>query len=170
MTYATPSNDETASTLFINGAWEPAASGAVRQIHNPADGELAATVSEAGREDTERAIAAARAAFDSGVWSSVPAPGRGTFLLRVAAELRERREKFARAESLDTGKRIAESRIDMDDVAACFEYFGRLAGQQSGRVVDAGDPAVVSKIVYEPVGVCGLITPWNYPLLQAAWK
>jgi betaine-aldehyde dehydrogenase len=170
MTYATSSPDVTASTLFINGSWEPAASGAVRQIHNPADGELAATVSEAGREDAERAIAAARSAFDSGIWSGVPAPERGTFLLKVAAELRERREKFARAESLDTGKRIVESRIDMDDIAACFEYFGRLAGQQAGRMVDAGDPAVVSKIVYEPVGVCGLITPWNYPLLQAAWK
>ncbi|MEK0153872.1 aldehyde dehydrogenase family protein [Arthrobacter oryzae] len=177
MTYATPVRDaaqtektETASTLFINGAWEPAASGAVRAIRNPADGELVATVSEAGREDAERAIAAARAAFDSGAWSSVPAPERGTFLLKVAAGLRERREKFARAESLDTGKRMVESRIDMDDIAACFEYFGRLAGQQAGRMVDAGNPAVVSKIVYEPVGVCGLITPWNYPLLQAAWK
>ena len=170
MTYATPSQGGTASTLFINGSWEPAESGAVRQIRNPADGELAATVSEAGREDAVRAIAAARAAFDSGVWSSVPAPERGSFLLRVAAELRERREKFARAESLDTGKRIAESRIDMDDIAACFDYFGRLAGQQAGRMVEAGNSAVVSRIVYEPVGVCGLITPWNYPLLQAAWK
>ena len=100
MTYATPSQGGTASTLFINGSWEPAESGAVRQIRNPADGELAATVSEAGREDAGRAIAAARAAFDSGVWSSVPAPERGSFLLRVGAELRERREKFARAESL----------------------------------------------------------------------
>jgi betaine-aldehyde dehydrogenase len=58
----------------------------------------------------------------------------------------------------------------MDDVAACFTYFGKLAGQQAGRVVDAGNSDVVSRIVHEPVGVCGLITPWNYPLLQAAWK
>ncbi|MDP9886776.1 MULTISPECIES: aldehyde dehydrogenase family protein [Micrococcaceae] len=177
MTYATPDGDaaaralpETPRTLFINGRWEPAASGAAREIRNPADGEVVAMVSEGGREDAERAIAAARAAFDSGVWSSVPAPERGTFLLKVAAGLREHREKFARAESLDTGKRIVESRIDIDDIAACFEYFGRLAGQQPGRVVDAGNPDVVSRIVYEPVGVCGLITPWNYPLLQAAWK
>ena len=177
MTYATAVQDgspkaetTTASSLFINGAWEAAASGAVREIRNPADGQLVALVSEAGREDAERAIMAARSAFDSGAWSSVPAPERGTFLLKVAAGLRERREQFARAESLDTGKRIIESRIDMDDVAACFEYFGRLAGQQSGRVVDAGNPDVASRIVYEPVGVCGLITPWNYPLLQAAWK
>ena len=125
---------DTATTLFINGSWEAAASGAVREIRNPADGELVATVSEAGRADAERAISAARAAFDSGVWSSVPAPERGTFLLKVAAGLRERREKFARAESLDTGKRMVESRIDMDDIAASFEYFGRLAGRQAGRV------------------------------------
>ena len=84
MTYATPAGDaapralpETPRTLFINGSWEPAASGAVREIHNPADGELVATVSEAGREDAERAIEAARAAFDSGAWSGVPAPERG---------------------------------------------------------------------------------------------
>lgn len=112
MTQATFS--DSASTLFINGVWEPASSGAVREIRNPADGEQVATVSEAGREDAERAISAARAAFDSGVWANVPAPERGTFLLKVAAELRERREKFARAESLDTGKRIIESRIDID--------------------------------------------------------
>ena len=159
-----------ATSLYIDGAWVAARSGDPREIVCPADGAVVAPVSEAGREDTERAIAAARAAFDSGVWSSVPAPRRGDLLLRTAARLRERREEFARAESLDTGKRIVESRIDMDDIAACFEYFGRLAGQEAGRVVDAGDNAVVSRVVHEPVGVCGMITPWNYPLLQAAWK
>ena len=128
-------------------------------------------MSEADRGGHRDAIAAARAAFDSGVWAAVPAPERGDFLLNVAAALRERREEFARAESLDTGKRMVESRIDMDDIAACFDYFGKLAGQQDpGRVVDAGNPAVVSRVVHEPVGVCGMITPWNYPLLQAAWK
>ncbi|GHD05085.1 aldehyde dehydrogenase family protein [Zhihengliuella salsuginis] len=158
------------ATLYIDGQWVPAASGATRTIVCPADGTEAAVVSEASREDTERAIAAARAAFDSGVWSSVPAPERGAFLLKVAARLRERKDEFAKAESADTGKRFVESQIDMDDIAACFEFFGRLAGQQAGRIVDAGDNSVLSRIVYEPVGVCGMITPWNYPLLQAAWK
>jgi len=65
---------------------------------------------------------------------------------------------------------MVESRIDMDDIAACFRYFGKLAGQQAGRLVDAGSPDVLSRISYQPVGVCGLISPWNYPLLQAAWK
>lgn len=157
-------------TLFIDGTWTSAIGGGTRDIHCPANGEFVATVDEADERDTVAAIEAARAAFDSGVWRDVPASERGDFLLRVAGRLRERKEEFARAESLDTGKRIVESRIDMDDIANCFDYFGKLAAQNAGRVVDAGDPSVVSRIEYEPVGVCALITPWNYPLLQAAWK
>ena len=160
----------TAATLFIDGAWVPASDGGTREIRNPADGELVATVSEGTREDAGKAIASARSAFDRGEWAAVPAPERGDFLLRVAAGLKERKAEFARAETLDTGKRLVESEIDMDDIAACFTYFGKIAGQNAGRIVDAGNPDVVSRIEYEPVGVCGLIAPWNYPLLQAAWK
>lgn len=157
-------------SLFIDGDWLAAADGATREIRCPADGSLVAEVSEASEPDTERAIAAARRAHDSGAWSSVPAGERGVFLIEVARLIRERKSEFVRAETLDTGKRPYESEIDMDDIANCFDYFGRLAGQDSGRVVDAGSPDVASRIVHEPVGVCGLITPWNYPLLQAAWK
>ena len=158
------------NTLFIDGRWVAARSGETREIRNPADGELVGVVAEASAQDTEAAIAAARASFDGGAWRDVPAPQRGDLLLRVAERLRERKGEFARAESLDTGKRLVESEIDMDDIAACFTYYGKLSGSEAGRLVDAGDPDVVSRIVYEPVGVCGLITPWNYPLLQAAWK
>ncbi|WP_290656777.1 aldehyde dehydrogenase family protein [Kocuria sp.] len=158
------------NTLYIDGQWVAALDGGTRTITCPADGSEVAVVAEATRKDTERAIGAARAAADEQRWASVPAPERGAFLLRVAAELRERSEDFARAESLDTGKRIDESRQDMSDIADCFEYFGRIAAVDAGRVVDAGDADVISRIVHEPVGVCGLITPWNYPLLQAAWK
>ena len=161
---------EAPASLFIDGTWQPAADGATREIRCPADGSLVGLVSEAGTADVERAIASARAAFDGGAWARTPAPERGDLLLRVADGLVERKAEFARAETLDTGKRLVESEIDMDDIAACFRYFGKLAGQDAGRVVDAGDPDVVSRIVHEPVGVCGLIAPWNYPLLQAAWK
>jgi len=161
---------EAPASLFIDGSWQPAADGATREIRCPADGSLVGHVSEAGTADVERAIASARAAFDGGAWARTPAPERGDLLLRVADGLVERKAEFARAETLDTGKRLVESEIDMDDIAACFRYFGKLAGQDAGRVVDAGDPDVVSRIVHEPVGVCGLIAPWNYPLLQAAWK
>lgn len=160
----------TTATLFIGGTWSAASDGGTREIRCPADGELAGIVSEANAYDAVRAVAAARAAFDGGEWAGVPALERGSFLLRVAARLRERKDEFARAETLDTGKRLVESEIDMDDIANCFEYFGKIAGQDSGRLVDAGSSTVVSRIEYEPVGVCALIAPWNYPLLQAAWK
>lgn len=158
------------ATLYIGGQWIAPLAGGKRVITCPADGSVVGVVAEAGADDTIAAIFAARTAHESGIWSSVPAKERGDLLTTVGLRLRERKEEFARAESLDTGKRWVEAQIDIDDVAACFEYFGKLAGQPSGRLVDTGDSDVLSKIVHEPVGVCGLITPWNYPLLQAAWK
>jgi betaine-aldehyde dehydrogenase len=158
------------TTLYIDGQWTSAQAGGTREIRCPADGELVAVVDEASEADTVAAIEAARRAFDAGVWSSVPAAQRGDLLLAVARRLRERKEEFAKAETADTGKRIDESRTDMDDIANCFDYFGKIADSHAGRVVDPGDPAVRSRIDYEPVGVCALIAPWNYPLLQAAWK
>ncbi|MFC4128103.1 aldehyde dehydrogenase family protein [Nocardia rhizosphaerae] len=157
-------------TLYIDGTWRSAASGETREIRCPADDSLVGVVAEAGAADTETAIAAARRAFDSGPWRQTSAAERGDLLLRVADRIDDRRDEFARAETLDTGKRPYESDIDMSDIANCFRYFGKLAAEDAGRVVDAGSPDVDSRIVYEPVGVCGLITPWNYPLLQAAWK
>lgn len=157
-------------TLFIDGEWCQAADSATREITCPADGFRVGLVSEAGAEDTGRAIAAARRAFDEGSWSAVPARERGRLLLRVAGLLGEHKESFAAAESADTGKRLAESEADMDDIISCFEYFGTLAGQDAGRVIDPGDEGVRSRIDREPVGVCGLITPWNFPLLQVSWK
>ncbi|GAA5164328.1 MULTISPECIES: aldehyde dehydrogenase family protein [Amycolatopsis] len=155
--------------LFVDGEWRAPRAHRTREIRCPADGSLVGTVAEGTREDTEAAIAAARRAFDSGPWPSTPASRRGDLLLRVAELLERDRDTYARAESLDTGKRLVESEYDLADVVACFRYFGKLAGQHAGRVVDAG-PDALSRVVYEPVGVCGLITPWNYPLLQVAWK
>jgi betaine-aldehyde dehydrogenase len=156
--------------LFIAGAWTSAREGGAREIRCPADGTVAATVDEGTGADADAAIAAAREAFDSGPWPHTPAPARGDLLLRVADLLERDKKEIARVESLDTGKRLVESEYDVDDVAAVFRYYGGLAGTDAGRVVDAGRDDVVSRVVYEPVGVCGLITPWNYPLLQAAWK
>jgi betaine-aldehyde dehydrogenase len=156
--------------LFIDGAWTSAVEGGRREIRSPADGSLVAEVDEAGAKDTELAIAAARRAFDEGRWSSVSAPERGELLLRVAGLLQRDKARLARAETDDTGKRVAESEIDMDDITNCFRWFGHLAATDDGRLVDTGIAAARSKVVHEPVGVCGLITPWNYPLLQTAWK
>ncbi|MEU4596523.1 aldehyde dehydrogenase family protein [Nocardia sp. NPDC023988] len=157
-------------TLYIDGTWRAAASGLTREIRCPADNSVVGTVAEAGAEDTEAAIAAARRAFDDGPWRSTTAGERGDLLLDIADAIEGRREQFVGAETLDTGKRPYESEIDMTDIENCFRYFGKLAAEDAGRVVDAGNADIDSRIVYEPVGVCGLITPWNYPLLQAAWK
>ncbi|HET9655994.1 MAG TPA: aldehyde dehydrogenase family protein [Kineosporiaceae bacterium] len=156
--------------LYVAGEWRHALAGGVREIHCPADGSLVATVSEGTRADAEDAIAAARAAFDSGIWAEVPERERGALLLRVADLLERDAKLLARAESLDTGKRIVESEYDIADVVSCFRYYGGIAGTDAGRTVDTGRPDAISRIEYAPVGVCGLITPWNYPLLQASWK
>ncbi|WP_420914152.1 aldehyde dehydrogenase family protein [Arsenicicoccus piscis] len=156
--------------LFIAGEWRAATSGRTREIHCPADGELVATVAEAGPDDALDAIAAARAAFDEGPWPSTPERERGDLLLRVADLLQRDKAEIARLESADTGKRYVESEYDVDDVTACFRYFGGIAGTDAGRVVDTGRSDAISRVVHLPVGVCTLITPWNYPLLQASWK
>ncbi|CAM5731960.1 Betaine-aldehyde dehydrogenase OS=Streptomyces alboniger OX=132473 GN=CP975_01100 PE=3 SV=1 [Streptomyces alboniger] len=156
--------------LFIDGAWRGAVDGRTREIRCPADGSLVGVVDEAGGKDTVAAIDAARRAFDDGPWPRTSPNERGDLLLRVAELLVRDKAALARAESLDTGKRLVESEYDIDDIANCFRYFGRLVASETGRVIDTGTEGVDSRVVYEPVGVCALITPWNYPLLQTAWK
>jgi betaine-aldehyde dehydrogenase len=156
--------------LYLDGAWVGARSGARREIRCPADGTLVAEVDEAGAEDTEAAIAAAYAAFRVGPWPDTSSRERGDLLMRLADLLERDAEDLARMESLDTGKRLVESRYDITDVVAVFRHYGRVAAEDAGRIVDTGNPDVVSRIVHEPVGVCALITPWNYPLLQVSWK
>jgi betaine-aldehyde dehydrogenase len=157
--------------LFIDGHWVEAAGAATgRVVLNPFDGTELAGVSEAGPADVDAAAAAARRAFENGPWRETTARDRGDLLRRVADALIRDRDELARIESLDTGKTLAEGRIDVDDVANVFRYYAALPETDAGRVVDTGNRDVVSRIVYEPVGVCALIAPWNYPLLQMSWK
>ncbi|MFG2355165.1 aldehyde dehydrogenase family protein [Streptomyces sp. NPDC048521] len=156
--------------LYIDGAWRGALDQRTREIRCPADGSLVGVVDEAGGKDTVEAVAAARRAFDTGPWPRTSPEERGDLLLRVADLLVRDRDALARAESLDTGKRLVESAYDIDDVVNCFRWFGRLIAHETGRVIDTGRDGVDSRVVHEPVGVCALITPWNYPLLQTAWK
>ena len=155
---------------FIDGNWVAAQEGGRREIRCPANGELVAEIDESTAVDTEAAIGAARNAFDTGPWAATSARERGDVLLRVADLLQRDKAEMARMESLDTGKRLFESEIDIDDVTSVFRHFGLVADADAGRVVDTGRDDVVSRVVHEPVGVCGLITPWNYPLLQVSWK
>jgi betaine-aldehyde dehydrogenase len=158
-------------SIHIDGVWRSAASGAGREVLDPADAGPLALVAEGGVEDTDAAVAAARRAFDSGPWPHTPVAERAALLRRVAELLQRDREEIALIESRDTGKTLEEGRVDVDDVTNAFRYFADLIVNESGgRVVDAGSDDVHSVVVYEPVGVCALITPWNYPLLQASWK
>jgi betaine-aldehyde dehydrogenase len=154
---------------YIDGAWTTGSGGPAEMI-NPFDASVVRTVDQAGPDDVEQAVAAARAAFDSGPWRTTQAPERGALLRRVAELLVRDKEEIAHIETLDTGKTLAESRIDIDDVTAVFHYYADLADKDGGRLVDTGRPTVLSRVVHEPVGVCVLITPWNYPLLQLSWK
>jgi betaine-aldehyde dehydrogenase len=157
--------------LCIGGRWRNASDHATREIRCPADvRQVVATVSEGTADDAAAAVDAARHAFDDGPWPHSPAPERAALLRRLADSLEAAKEEVARLESLDTGKRLIESRIDVDDVVSVFRHYADLAQAEAGRVVDAGMPDVVSRIVHEPVGVCSLITPWNFPLLQTSWK
>lgn len=161
---------EIMSALFIDGTWRAAADGATRTIHCPADGSVVTTVAEATAEDAHAAVQAARRAFDDGPWPATPSPERAALLTRIADRLTAEKEHVARLEALDTGKRMVEARIDMDDIIGVFRHFASLAQSDAGRVVDTGMADVSSRIVHEPVGVCTLITPWNFPLLQTSWK
>ncbi len=158
------------SSLYIGGSWVRARAGGTREIRCPADGSLVGTVDEASAADTEAAIAAAREAFDEGPWPHLPTAERADVLLKVADLLQRDKADIARMESLDTGKRLAEGEYDVDDVTSVFRHYGESARSESERSVDVGRDDVESRVVHEPIGVCALITPWNYPLLQVAWK
>jgi len=156
--------------LFIDGQWRAAAAGGTREIRCPADARPVAIVDEAGPVDVDAAVAAARTAFDHGPWPHTPEIERGRLVARTADLIERDTAVYARAESLDTGKRLVESEYDIADVVKCLRYFAGIAGSDTGRVVDTGRGDSISRVVYEPVGVCALITPWNYPLLQVSWK
>ncbi|SLI24034.1 aldehyde dehydrogenase family protein [Mycobacteroides abscessus] len=160
----------TGPDLLIGSRWRHAAGGGVRQIVNPANGTVIATVDEATHDDALAAVAEARATFDSGEWPATPVSERAALLDRIADLLVRDKESLAELETFDTGKTLAESRIDIDDVVSVFRYYARLATTQADRLVDVGDADVISRVVHEPIGVCVLIAPWNYPLLQMSWK
>ncbi|WP_455352527.1 aldehyde dehydrogenase family protein [Streptomyces sp. SYSU K217416] len=158
-------------TIHAGGVWRAAASGATREILDPADGRPFAVVAEGSAEDVDTAVSAAREAFDAGEWPRTPVAERAALLRRVADLLQRDREELGLLESRDAGKTLEEGRVDVDCVTDAFRYFADLVMNESGgRVVDAGSEQIHSVVVHEPVGVCALITPWNYPLLQASWK
>jgi betaine-aldehyde dehydrogenase len=155
--------------VYINGEWAKSSSGKTFPVYDPASEEVIAQVPDCNAEDVDRAVAAARAAFDEGAWASTTAQERGRVLFRLADKIRQNLASLAELECRNTGKPIVEAEYDINDVATCFEYYGGLATKILGYVNPVPDNAV-SLTMKEPIGVAGQIIPWNYPLLMAAWK
>lgn len=155
---------------WIDGAAASAASGKTFATLNPATGAPLADIAACDAVDVDRAVKAARRAFDGGAWSRCDPAARKEVMLRFAALLREHGEELALLESLDTGKTIRDCRNEVaHEVPNFFQWYGETIDKSFGRVAPTGGGAFAA-IVQEPIGVAGLIVPWNFPLLMAAWK
>jgi betaine-aldehyde dehydrogenase len=154
---------------YINGQWAPGASGKTFPVYDPSTEEIIAQVAASDSTDVERAVKAARAAFDSGPWAKITAQDRGRILFKLAEKVRQNAAMLAEIECRNTGKPIVEAEYDIADVATCFEYYGGLANKVMGNVMPVPANAL-SFTLREPVGIAGQIIPWNYPLMMAAWK
>jgi betaine-aldehyde dehydrogenase len=155
--------------MFIAGEWRSASDGGARDLIDPGTGEIIARVAEGTRADAEAAIAAARDAFDRGPWRTTSAQDRAKVLFAIADAIDAHAEELGRIETLNAGKPLRETAYDMADAANCFRYFAGLATKPHGETFDVPAPSQTFT-VREPIGVCGQIVPWNYPLLMAAWK
>ena len=155
--------------MFINGDFVESRSGKYFPVVDPSTEEILAEVPDADENDVNRAVAAAKAAFDSGAWPQTTAQERGRILFRLAERVRKEAPALAKLEARNSGKPIVEAEYDINDVATCFEYYGGLATKVLGQVNPVPDNAL-NFTMREPVGVAAQIIPWNYPLLMAAWK
>lgn len=155
---------------FIAGDYADAASGKTFACVNPANGKALCEVAECDAADVDRAVAAARRAFDDGGWSRMPPAARKSVMQRFAALIREHHEELALLETLDMGKPIGDSmRIDIPGAARCIDWYGEAIDKINDELTPAG-PDSIGMITREPVGVVAAIVPWNFPLLMAAWK
>jgi len=156
--------------MLIAGRWVEAASGKTFDTVNPADGSVLAHVAEGDAEDVERAVAAARTAFDSGPWTRTTPADRQKMLLAIADLIEAKAKELAQLETLDNGKSLFETtNVDIPQAAATFRYYAGWVNKITGDT-NPTDPAMFNFTLREPVGVCGQIIPWNFPLLMAAWK
>ena len=166
-----PVPDVKYTKLFINNEWHDSTSGKTFPTFNPATGEKICEVAEAGKVDVDKAVAAAREAFKLGSpWRTMDASERGNLLNRLAQFVKRDREYLARLETLDNGKPIKESFYeDLPYVYKAYHYYAGWADKIQGRTIPI-DGSYFSFTRHEPVGVCGQIIPWNYPLYMQAWK
>ncbi len=172
MTAEAPSRTETAPReyqLLIGGEWVPAQSGERFERQNPATGAVVATCPWGDEADAERAIQAARRAFDGG-WGRQPAKVRHDLLLNIAQRLRSELPQVGAVLAQEVGRPIGMSIAEVAMTADVFEYYAGLALDEKGEAITSFAPDAVGLTVHEPVGVVGVITPWNFPLLLLTWK
>ena len=156
--------------MLIGGKWVDAASGKTFATVNPATAETLAMVAEGDAEDVNRAVEAARKAFDDGPWPHMKPAERTKVLLKVADLIDKHRDELAQLETLDNGKTLFESRnVDIPGAAETFRYYAGWPTKIYGET-NPSDPSFFNYTLREPVGVCGQVIPWNFPLLMAAWK
>ena len=168
MTTDTPS--PTVARMVIGGDTVDAAEGRTFDVVNPADGRVMATAPQGGTEDVERAVAAARAAFDDRKgWATWPAGKRGRSLAKLAQLIKDHSEELAQLESRNVGKPISGARGEVVGASLVFDYYAGAANKIFGQTVPVSKPGL-DLTLREPIGVCGLIVPWNFPLLMASWK
>ncbi len=155
--------------MYVNGEWRESSNQEKRTIINPANGKGIAYAPEGTIEDAKYAIEVARMAFDSGIWSATSTAERASYLFKIADEIDKNMEELVYLETMDNGKTYREAEGDIGDAAACFRYYAGLITKPDGQTYHVADP-MQAMVVREPVGVCGLIVPWNYPLLMSVWK
>ncbi len=156
--------------MLINNEWCDAASGKTFPTVNPATGDVIAQVAEADKEDVDRAVKAARTAFDSGKWPRTMPSKRGWLLNKLADLIEANKEELAALESLDNGKPYKDAiNADLPLTAACYRYYAGWADKLHGKTIPINGP-YFCYTRHEPVGVAGQIIPWNFPLLMQAWK
>ncbi len=156
--------------MLINGQWVEAASGKTFPTYNPATGEVLARVAEGDREDIDRAVKAARAAFETGPWSKMTPSERGRVIWKLGDLLEQNLEEFAELEMLDNGKPLKIARVaDVPLAVDLFRYMAGWATKIEGNTIPISGK-FLAYTLRQPVGVVGQIIPWNFPLLMAAWK
>lgn len=158
---------------YIDGEWVESVSGEYAETRNPANGTVLAKMTVSGKEDVDLAVAAAKNSFyETREWRDMDSQTRGDFILKLADLMDAARDELARLDAIDMGKPLREAEGDIDDAIHCYRYYAGLIKAPYGGVYDVNDGfgKMHSYTVHEPVGVCGLITPWNYPFLMGAWK
>jgi phenylacetaldehyde dehydrogenase len=159
--------------MLIGGKWVNSASGKTFETYNPATGEILARVAEADREDIDRAVKAARKAFEAGPWPEMSPSERGRLLWKLSDLIAQHRQELAELETLDNGKPVFFSRIaDVPATVDMFRYFAGWATKVEGNTIPISMPGgkYFAYTLREPVGVVGQIIPWNFPLIMASWK